>query len=507
MKREDKIKIDRILKRIDLIESSSTINPYETPLEQKNAIDNCKKSFKACVKRFFPHYATAEVPDFHIDFASQAKKKKAIKAFLEWGRAQAKSVFADVLLPFWLWINGEPVYFVIVGNNADRGKQLLEDIRLEFEANPQIIKDFGEQHNPGNWTDGFFVTKGGFIGQSLGMGQSVRGLRVKSKRPTLIVMDDCETKDLVQNPARQEKMAKWVERDLIPTMDGEYRRFIQANNRFAPKMIQTILQERHPDWIVHRVNAYDPVTYEPRWKGKYSPDYFRELEKEIGVLAAHSEYNNSPHIEGTIFTEKEIQFAPLPKLNQFKIIFGFWDVAYAGTSTSDYNAIVVQGLKDKEFWVIDGFVKQCKMHQAVSFMCMYQNSLPETVVVHWVFEAQFWNDAVQSAIDDGQIMHNCRLNIIKRDRPKTAKYDRILQLQPYYQNGRIFYNEKLKHSNDIQVGVAQLYGIEPGYKSKDDYPDAHQGGIAELEKYVVYGSGSGSGQYKSGNYKPSNNVI
>src|SRR5690606_2664054 len=184
------------------------------------------------------------------------------------GRAQAKSVLADILLPFWLWLNGEPIYLVLIGNSFDRAKQLLEGIRAEFEANPQIIKDFGQQHNPGNWEDGFFITKGGFIGQALGSGQSVRGLRVKSKRPTIIVMDDCETKDLVQNPARQEKMAKWVERDLIPTMDGDYRRFIYANNRFAPKMIQTILQERHPDWVVDQVNAYDPVTYEPTWKSK-----------------------------------------------------------------------------------------------------------------------------------------------------------------------------------------------------------------------------------------------
>src|SRR5690606_33085744 len=114
-------------------------------------------------------------------------------------------------------------------------------------------------------------------------------------------------------------MANWVERDLIPTMDGEYRRFIQANNRFAARMIQIILQERHPDWLIHRVNAYDPVTYEPRWKSKYTADYFRTIEKEIGVLAARSEFNNEPHVEGTIFKNDDIQYGPLPKLNTFKI--------------------------------------------------------------------------------------------------------------------------------------------------------------------------------------------
>src|SRR5690606_41785583 len=64
--------------------------------------------------------------------------------------------------------------------------------------------------------------------------------------------------------------------------------------------------------------------------------------------------------------------------------------------SSDYNAIVVQGLKDRDFWVIDTFCKQSKMNAAVAWMCQYQKSLPDTVVVHWLFESQFWNDAVRS---------------------------------------------------------------------------------------------------------------
>src|SRR5690606_31740689 len=166
---------------------------------------------------------------------------------------------------------------------------------------------------------------------------------------------------------------------------------------------------------------------------KYSDTYFRQVESEIGTLAAQSEYNNSPHVEGSIFLEKDIQYAPLPRLNTFKVISGFWDVAYSGSATSDYNVIVVQGLKDNNFWVIDAFCKQSKMSAAVAYMCMYQKALPETVLVHWVFEAQFWNDAVKAAIAEGERLFNCRLNIIKRERSKVNKYDRILQLQPYYQ--------------------------------------------------------------------------
>lgn len=499
MKKADKSAIERYKKKLELARSHSSVNPFETLQEQREAIALAKTSFKACVERYFPHFATAEVPDFHLDAANKIKRDKAIKGFLEWGRAQAKSVFADILLPFWLWINGEPVYLVIVGSSGDRAKQLLEDIRAEFETNPQIINDFGEQHNPGSWEDGFFITRGGFIGQALGMGQSVRGLRVGGKRPTIIVCDDIQTKDLLFNISRMLKIVTWIERDLIPTMDGPYRRFIFANNRFAHKMIQTFLQELHPEWLVHRVNAYDPVTYEPRWKSKYDNDYFRNIEKEIGVLAAMAEFNNEPHIEGTIFKNDDLQYGPLPKLNSFKIIFGYWDVAYAGTKNSDYNSIVVQGLHGRDFWEIDCFVQQCKIIAALEWMCQYQMSLPQTVVVHWVFEAQFWNEAIESAIRETERKFGIKLNLIKRQAPRKNKYDRILELQPYYQNRRFWYNEKLKHKKDHQVGTAQLLGIEPGYKGHDDYPDAKKGATDECEKYVTYGSGDG--KFMSGKYK------
>ena len=114
-------------------------------------------------------------------------------------------------------------------------------------------------------------------------------------------------------------------------MDGQYKRFIQANNRFAPVMIQTMLQEAHPKWVVHQVNAYDPVTFEPTWKSKYSEDYFRELVEGadgIGALAANAEYNNSPHIEGVIFKDEQFQWSEnIPRIDHYEMIIAHWDVA------------------------------------------------------------------------------------------------------------------------------------------------------------------------------------
>lgn len=499
MKRSDKIAIERYKKKLLLARSSGSVNAFETKAEKQKRIERAKKDVRYMVEYYFPHYATSPCADFHIEFANMVKRKKTFKGFAEWGRAQAKSVWNDIIIPFWLWMNGEPVYLVLIGNSHKRAKQLLEDVMAEFEANPRIIADFGEQQNLGAWEDGFFVAKGGFIGQALGTGQSVRGLRVGSRRPTHIVPDDIEIKDTVKNPQRQKEIVKWIEQDLLGTMDGDIRRFIQANNRAYPQMIQTILQERHPKWKVHHVKAYNPVTYKPTWYQKYSDSYFKDLEIEMGTLAALAEYNNEPHTEGSIFTEDMIQWRDMPKLNNFKIIIGHWDVAYAGTKTADYNAVKVWGLYGTDFINIDNFVKQCKMRAAVTWMCQFQMDLPETVIVHWRFEAQFWNDEVERTIAEIERQFMIKLNIIKVQVPKVKKYDRMLSMHPYYQNGRIYYNNKKKAHNDTLVGINQLFGIEPGYKTHDDAPDADEQCITELSKYIY--SSRGALKPKTGKYQ------
>lgn len=267
-------------------------------------------------------------------------------------------------------------------------------------------------------------------------------------------------------------------------------------------MIQTMLQEAHPKWWVHQVNAFNPITFEPTWKEKYSPDYFYELvngDEGIGSLAANAEYNNSPHVEGTIFKDEQFQWCNPPKMNHYEIIIGHWDVAYAGNTTSDYNAVVVAGLKERNFYLIDGYCKQSKMKEAVEWMCDYQKGLPPTVQVLWQYESQFWNDELQRVLEEVQKEKAVNLRIIKKDLPRTKKYDRILKLQPYFQNSRIYFNDKNKAKNDIQIGLAQLKGIEPGYKSHDDFPDAFECTVSELEIYV--GANGKTFSYRQGKMK------
>jgi len=486
MKRTDKEALEAYLKKLEFARSAGSPNLDETKKEKEDRIKSYHTDIRGMVEHYFPHYATAACADFQIEFAELIAKHKTFKGFCQWGRALAKSVWSNIIIPFWRWLCGEPVYLVIIGNSFDKAKQLLEDIKAEFEANPRIISDFGEQHQIGSWEDKKFITKGGFVGQALGMGQSVRGLRVKNLRPNMIVMGDCEDKQLVKNPKRQNEVVRWVEQDLIPCMDGEYRRWWQANNRFAPVMIQTKLQDKHPKWIVHEVCAYDPITYKPTWWQKYSDDYFKILIEDpfegIGTLAGNAEYNHQPHVEGTVFKDEMFNWVDM-NLKDFEHIVGHWDIAYAGNDTSDYNSVTVEGLKEKKFHIYDLFCKQTKMKAGLQWMCHFERNLPSGVRVHWQFEAQFWNDEVQRTIEEVEEEEGVNLRLVKVV-IKGNKEDRIMSLVSYYQNNRIYWNKAIKGNNDTQVAVSQLKGIEPGYNGHDDFPDSHEACTKKLEKFT-----------------------
>jgi phage terminase large subunit-like protein len=311
----------------------------------------------------------------------------------------------------------------------------------------------------------------------------VRGLRKQAQRPTMCVVDDIETRDLVKNERRQREIAQWIEKDLRQTMDGYPRRLIKANNKFAKRMVQTLLQERNPKWHIHHVKAFDPFTFEPTWSTKYTAEYWSKMHGETPV-AVNAEYQHEAHEEGAIFSEEQINWGKAPRIDHFDLVVGHWDIAYAGTKTADYNAVRLWGVKGNQFWLLDCFVKQSKMRAAVDWMIDKDKQLPSSVQVQWRFESQFWNDEVNRTIRDAVKDNGHDLRLAKVDAPKANKYDRMLSMESYYQNGRIWYSENLKGHGDTMVGISQLVGIEPGYNGHDDAPDADEQAIRRLSAEV-----------------------
>ena len=75
-----------------------------------------------------------------------------------------------------------------------------------------------------------------------------------------------------------------------------------------------------------------------------------------------------------------------------------------------------------------------------------------------------------------------QLPIMPDTRKKPEKVQRIEAVSPLWERGFVFYNEALKDSPDMQVGIEQTLALERGSRVHDDAPDADEGAIWFLQR-------------------------
>ncbi|TXI15744.1 MAG: hypothetical protein E6Q66_01110 [Pedobacter sp.] len=489
--------LERYRQLIKSISEDNTVNPFETQAEQIARIDRAKADYGFFIDTYFKRYASSPSASFHIQTAKKIKANKHIKLLLAWGRGLAKSTHLNILLPLWLWINDDLKVMLLVGQSQEKAHILLSDLQAEFEANQLLAHDFGNQQSIGSWEEGRFITKNDCAFFAIGMGQSPRGLRHRQYRPDYIVADDLDTKEVCRNPKRLREYADWICEDLLGTLDERGSRFIQVNNIFAPQTILTHIRDHKKGFQFIQQNATDQQL-NPTWPEKYSKKFYQNQLDAMGPLSFQAEYNNAPYIEGNIFKPEAIHWCAIPRLDHFEGIIGYWDVAYSDAKTADFNAIKVWGLKEGKFYLIKAMVQQCKMETAIAWMFDYMATQPQSVHINWYFESQFWNDALKMVYQEVASKYDYLISLIQAQRPKGNKFDRILAMLPFYQQGRIYYNQAERANGDMQVGIAQLLAIEPGYKSHDDSPDADAAALDLLNRYQRSAAFKPrTGQYKS----------
>lgn len=485
-KKQEREALERYLEHLENIRSCEHVDFNETPAERAKRLKRCKTDYAYFVSYYFPHYAKAACAPFHIRNADRIRRNKFISRLMKWARGLAKSCHADIFIPVWLHLfHDELNCMLLVGKDLAAAKVLLSDLMAEFAGNPQLIADFGELVASGNWAKGNFKTTKGARFFALGKGQSPRGKRNGPNRPDFVVMDDIDDDEECANPKQVDKTVAWVLRALIPAMSVERSRFLMANNLIAPYTVLSNLSENDA-FETDQVNALDE-NGEPSWP-YYNKEFYAARRRLMGDPAFQTEYQNNPMKEGKIFRDEHMPYAPPLARNRYNRIVAQWDIAYSESKTADFNAVPIVGLTSSgDKHLIAGFCQQCKMEVALRWMYDYQLALPSTVIVEWYAESQFWNDAVELAMQTVAKEYGWRLPIVFDDRPQGNKFSRMLQMLPGMQRREFYVSDQLKHNPDIQAGLQQVKGIEPGYAGHDDFPDALQTAISKLESGQVMG--------------------
>lgn len=488
--------IDEFKQFCDQLQNSTAVALTESREDKEVRKARALQDYRYFVSTYFAIYADADCADFHVDFANRVLKEPNKISIAEWPREHAKSVHLDIILPMWLLIHGELSGMILMGKNQDDAINLLSDIQAQLQHNMLFVHDWGEQFSYGDWSEGDFTTKGGIRFLAIGRDQSPRGARKGEKRPNYAIIDDVDDDKLVNNLRLVKEIVKRILGGLFFALSTKKWRMSVAGNRISNQgVLAHIVGDTKPNVpkrknIIHsKVFAIDPKTGKPAWHQRYTLHDINQKLDAAGPTIGRREFFHENHVEGSIFKDAYIKWKKMPKVNwkNYQAIVGYIDPSFENKPTSDFKACRVWGKWGRERHCLKSFVRRTEMMEVFAFCSRFEDELPAGVAVHWIIEEQFFNRQIKDALR----MHNEKrranrlpeLHVTIDTRTKPNKYTRIVRMEPQYYEGNVYYNIDEVHDPDMIEGNNQLKGIEPGYRSADDSPDADEGAWYELDKH------------------------
>lgn len=480
-------------KRVQSITDTSLM-AVETPAARDKRRRRLLDNYAAFCEYYFPHYltlrdkVTGEVlrtihnAPFHNEAARKVRSTPNLKAVFQWPRGHAKSTHFDIFMPLWLMFQPKRLinFMVIVGKSEDSAIRLLGDIQAELEHNQRIIADFGRQRGSASWQDGEFKAANGVKFLACGRGQSPRGLRDRESRPDYIVIDDLDDDELCRNEKRVHDLTDWVKEALFGALDVGRGRFIMVGNLISKNSVLFNITKT-PGVFVSVIKAVDR-NGEPVWRGKWTKEEAREYRNFVGYRAWEKEMMHNPIVDGTIFRAEWIRFKKMPKLSKYEMLVCYTDPSFKSTTSNDYKASRLWGKIGNELHLIDCYVRQDTVSGMVRWLYNLYESLPEGVAVRFFMEANFMQDIILDEFTTEGNIRGYQLPLLPDKRKKPEKIQRIEAISPLWERGFVFYNEALKDSPDMQVGIEQTLALERGSRVHDDAPDADEGAIWYLQR-------------------------
>jgi len=342
-------------------------------------------------------------------------------------------------------------FVLFISSSQSQARRLASTVKIELESNPKIIQDFGNLQG-GVWQSEEITLINGTRLIMVGMGTGIRGMNIQGQRPDLIILDDVETDKHHYSAVESERLKKLFYHAILNL--GKDAKIVVIGTMGAKHGLLYELTTK-PDWKVIRYSAI--VNGKPLWAERWS---LRDLEKkrlEIGEIAFQREFMNE-------LVETEQVFSPIetdtiPPLTQ--IVGG---VDFATGKGKDYNAFVIVGTDNKNYYVLNAF--QSKHIQ--KFISQVK-ALSQEYGVKQIYAEQnnFQTFIVQELARQG-------LNVVGITNTKP-KHERILSLTSKINTGVILF-----HSPTTLELRKQLIGYP--YTQNDDLIDALEIAVRFLDK-------------------------
>ena len=161
-------------------------------------------------------------PDFHYKIADVLMNDDSKQVNIIAPRGHAKSSIVGGIYPLYHILNHEGKKLIIlVSRTQDHAIKLLGTIKdmLDYSQQLRAIYGYWGQHSAKTWAKAEVELKDGTMIICKGTGQQLRGIKVGSQRPTLIIVDDPEDENNTKTSEAMEQNLRWLLQSALPSLD------------------------------------------------------------------------------------------------------------------------------------------------------------------------------------------------------------------------------------------------------------------------------------------------
>jgi len=447
--------------------------------EKKVLLDD----FQTFVYTYFKHHTTdingnqTPLSKYHISLFNELFSDK-VKILAEFPRGFAKSTVFGLFAPIYFMLRGDAHMIMLISSSKELSTQLLIHIQNEFEENDNLIKDFGPFISDGTWKKGnFYVEKYDCMFKCASKGQSVRGTKNKNHRIDFCIIDDIDDDESCRNKEIVKYQFDWLMQNVMGAVGLNKHKVLFLGNRFSHNMILDHFS-KIPKIKHIKINALDE-NGESIWKEMYSTDTLLDKREEIGSIRFQREYMNTPITEGSVFKEEWLQFKPMVNYESYQYIITYLDPSWK--KNADYKAIITLGFINKEYHIIDIYLKKQTMNDVINYLYQLNDKFLQCAYSMY-YEANFSQDLHQKEFDEISSEKGFRLPIIQDKDKKENKEARIESMSSVFENGMMYINTLISYSTDFAEFKNQLISF-PDTKN-DDGIDALQSAYVKLNLRV-----------------------
>lgn len=351
----------------------------------------------------------------------------------------------------------EPV-IVFVSNSFQDAQFHFESIKGELESNELLRRVYGslvpDVGRPGvKWTNVHFETANGVNVVARGAGKG-RGVNIRNRRPTKIIVDDAEDDEMVHSTPRRAKFWRWLVEVMLPSMDKERGRLKMIGTVIHPEaavlrfwrgwggIFRQAIEEERTIWSRYTVRDHE------RMRDGYVDDDGHRVEG-IGHRAWMQEYQNECiNDETSVFKQRWLDDNVWERLpldgaggHEWLDIVMVVDPAAGLSAMADFYGLVVMGIdrRDRQRYVLDADHFKGKIGDALTWAAAKFDKWKPRV---WGIESVLNMTAFGQLAQDARRPDGSSYPVLLMDPEGKDKVNRAQVISPLVETGMVKFHHK-----------------------------------------------------------------